>query len=801
MIRRANRLSIRPRPTLAQRISEIKGRLSQPRRARIEQLSVRPRATWSEKASALVAKARSEGKKPSLKARKGRQGPREPRPGLRIKAMALVFVLAFSVLFLRLWYLQVLQNRIYDKQAVSQAVRLVEVQPVRGEVLARTGQVLVGNRTVEEVTLSRIAARGHPKVISRLAKVLHLSPSLIKSHLNSPEFSPYQPVPIVTNAPLPEVLYLREHQSRFPGVSVTLTSVVKYPFGSLAGQMLGYLAQITPSELKVLSKQGYVQGDLIGQSGVEAQFQSWLRGSPGKTRLEVNPLGQVVGKTAATRPKPGDDVVLALDPSLESFVQKTFAAEVLKLRASIDPGTGKHPKATSGAVVVMDPRNGHVLAMTSYPTYNPSVWIGGISQAAYNALTSPSAHEPLLNRAIQGLYTPGSTFKIATATAALQLGLITPSTVIDDKGTYTIPNCNPAGGACTFHNAGYEALGPITIQTAISASDDIFFYNLGVDFWAQRAKYGETPIQHFAHLYGLGRGTGIDLPGALAGQIDSPKLRQEQHAENPKAFPYPGWYAGDNLEMAFGQGETLITPIELADAYAAFAEDGVRYQPQVALGIVSPSGKLVKSFPPKVESRVPISQITHSVMLKGFEGAITNYLGTAYYTFHNKYPYAELPIAGKTGTATITHHSEPTSLFVAFGPVGNPRYVVAAVVQRAGYGALGAAPIVRDIFEHLISHPVHSTTALAAFKAEPVNGTSASQKPRSSKATIPSAGIPAAGSTPARSATTSFNEKVAVGDAGALGIPGSASGTTQSSEEGGPLRAGWRAALVRGPPA
>lgn len=622
------------------------------------------------------------------------QAPGPGRPALRLKVVGLVVFALFAGMVLRLWYLQVLDSSSFSQVVVSNQVRAVSVSPPRGLIVSRSGSVLAGDRVTEAITLSRVAAVQHPGVVGRLAALIGAPPAQVQALLADPRYSPYRPVPILTNAPLSDLVYIREHAGEFPGVSAVAQSVRTYPQGTTAAHLLGYLGQITQAELAALKGQGYQQGDQIGQSGVEASFQKWLRGTPGTKRLEVDAQGQVVGTLGVTPPVPGDNVVLTLDLGLQKLVDQALPAEIKKLRS-------QGQVAPSGAAVVLDPNNGHVLAMASYPTYNPSVWVGGISYANYDKLVSATSHKPLLNRVIDGAYTPGSTFKIASATAALQTGLMTANTPYYDSGHFTIPGCT--GPHCTLHNAGYEALGTITMPLAIAASDDDFFYNIGYQFWVNRAKYGLTPIQNTAAQYSFGQLTGIDLPGELPGQVDSPALRQRQHQLAPKAYPSGGWYVGDNLEMAFGQGETALTPIELATAYATFANGGTRYAPQVAAGIVSASGKTVRVFPPKVMGHVSLPPSIRDPMLQGFIEETTNPLGTGYPPFLG-FPFSKFPIAGKTGTGSVTG-KQPNGLYCGFAPANAPKYVACVVIPQAGYGDASAAPVVRKIWEYLMAHP------------------------------------------------------------------------------------------------
>ncbi len=312
--------------------------------------------------------------------------------------------------------------------------------------------------------------------------------------------------------------------------------------------------------------------------------------------------------------------------------------------------------------------------------------------------------EPTLNRAIQGRYTPGSTFKLNTATAALNTGLISPTTPYYDTGTFKTPDCQYNSTTCTFHDAPGDPGGTFNVSSALSVSSDDFFYNLGYLFYAKAASYGQTPIQDTAAQYSLGQLTGIDLPGEVAGRVDSQPERVKLHAEDPTAFPNTSWYTGENIEMAFGQGGTYITPIEQAVAYSTFANGGTRYAPQVAAAVVSPSGKVVKRFTPQVVGHVPMSPTNRQAMLTGFEGVVTSQDGTAY----GVPGLAAFPggVAGKTGTADTVAGKEPTAWFVGFGPVANPQYVVVCVIDQAGYGATAAAPVVAQIFDYLAAHPV-----------------------------------------------------------------------------------------------
>jgi penicillin-binding protein 2 len=635
-----------------------------------------------------------------------------PRPVVRLRVIGVFAVALFALMLIRLWYLQVLDASAANQSIVTNEVRDVPIPAPRGLILDREGGVLVGDGLSEDITLSRLSATQNPGVVGRLALLSHESVSEVTATLNNLIYSPYLPVPVIQGATATDISYVREHPSMFPGVSVTEETQRTYPYGDLAAQVLGYVDVINAQELAEFGKDGYNSNSEFGQTGVEAQYENYLRGMDGTDRLEVNAQGTVVGSLGATSAQPGDDVVLNIDAGLEEEVESSLESGIMRDRDTVDTQAKpvpRKPPAPDGAAVVLDPQNGAVLAMASFPTYNPAWWVGGISTAHYAELTAKSSNEPLFNRAVDGTYPPGSTFKLASATAALQTGLFNQYKTIVDDGSFTIPNCTE--GVCTYDDNDSEAQpAPIDLSTALTVSSDVFFYNVGYDFWndyEQNGQYGPQPIENVAAQYGYGQPTGIDLPEQSLAKVDSPEERIVQHKEYPKAFPYDNWTTGDNLEMAFGQGETIITPLEQAVAYSTFANGGTRYAPEVAAGVVSPTGKVVERVKPKVMGHVDLSDPdVYQPILTGLEGVIgsSNPQGTAYQAFQG-FP-STFQLAGKTGTASNPNNEEPTSWFVAFGPEPIPQYCVAVVVDQGGYGADAAAPIVRDIFEYLVSHPV-----------------------------------------------------------------------------------------------
>ena len=554
--------------------------------------------------------------------------------------------------------------------------------------------------------LSRLEASQHPAVVGQVAALTNQTPAQVQAILNNAKYDPYQPAPIQTNASAATIQFLQEHPEQFPGVSVQEATSRTYPQGGTSGtHVLGYVGAISPTQLTENKGKGYSQASAYGQSGIEQFYQSPLRGTNGSQSLEVNAQGQVAGVVSQTNPIPGDTVVLNLDLGLQQTLQTALEQQILADRQSVDKRSGKVPPAPNGAAIVMDPRSGAILAMASYPTYDLAQFVGGITQANLNGILGSGA---LNNYAISGLYTPGSTFKMITATAALQNGLIGAGQYVNDTGTFTVPSCIAGGAGCVFVDDEAGGVGEVNITGALTASSDYYFYNLGYLFAAQTTKYGKQPIQDVAAQYGLGQASGIDLLGGSVGRVDSAIERQKLHASAPKAFPNTTWYQGDNIEMAFGQGATAVTPLEMAIAYSTFLNGGTRYAPEVAAGLVSSSGELIRQYPPRVTGHVALTPAISDPILQGLLGVVQSPNGTAYETFkqYAHFNEATFSVGGKTGTASNSPGQEPNSWFVGFGPNPNPQYVIVCVIDQGGYGASAAAPVVAQTFNWLATNPV-----------------------------------------------------------------------------------------------
>jgi penicillin-binding protein 2 len=645
----------------------------------------------------------------------------QTRPERRWKIIGGFFVLLFALLVGRLYVLQVSDYKASVASVNQIALRVSTIPASRGLILDRSGQPLVNNITTTEIRLSREEALLNPTIKGSLASLTGLSVHQINLDLANLQYDPYQPAPILADAPANAVEFIKLHPSEFPGVSVLDVSRRSYPLGGDVGsQVLGYVGPINDREIAANPGAGYQTDSTFGKTGIENYYEQYLRGHDGTSTLEVDASGNVLGAVHTTEPTIGDSVVLNIDGGLQKALDGYLASDIQSVRNTKDPRSGKYPPAPNGAAIVLDPNTGDVLAMSSYPSYNLNSFVNGLSDATFKQLESVGAFN---NYPIQGLYTPGSTFKLVTATTMLQTGILSPNYIVDDNGTFRVPGKCTLG--CVFHDDETSGSGQVDLSTALTVSSDYYFYNLGYLFWANRGRYGQTPIQDVAAQYGLGQYSNVDLPNETQGRVDSPIVRKELHAESPKGFPHYEWYTADNIEMAFGQGSTVVTPISMANAYATFANGGARYKPEVAAGVINVHGKTVVRFQPRVLGHVYLPANVRAPIMAGLLGVVNSPRGTAYGTFHNivNFSLANFPIAGKTGTASNAYGEEPNSWFVGFGPVGHPRYVVLCVIGQGGYGADAAAPVVARTFNYLVAHPVGPvhmaavTTSLSKKKA------------------------------------------------------------------------------------
>jgi penicillin-binding protein 2 len=633
----------------------------------------------------------------------------EPRTRTRLKVLAALVAFMFAALTTRLWFLQVLAAPEFSKLANANQVRLVPIDPIRGEILDRSGNVLADNTKTLAVVVDRQELGSQQDVVlQRLATVLHVPATDLAGRLASLQYLPYEKVPVATDVSRETVFYIGEHRDLFPGVDFQQIPVREYPEGDLASHALGYLYRISADQLKNPAYKDYQPDELVGQSGVEATYQSWLRGTPGVREVQVDAQGKVLDPNFRTiRATGGDNVVLSIDSGVQRLAEQSLLQGIQAARHTIDdsvfPPTAY--KAPAGAAIVMDPKTGQILALASYPSFDPSVYVGGLTQQEANSLDLnpklPPTHDyPLFNRAIGGKYAPGSTFKPFIATAAFHDGYAGQYGAYPCPADYTVPGDT---SGTVFHNWNPVDSGFMSVSQALVISCDTVFYRFGYDYWVHYVRTGRGDLQLQRDLLqeGFGHPTGIDLTGESSGVIPTPaytkevydRLKQQGLAQGP----YYGWQPGDDILMSIGQGFAEVTPLQLAVAYSAIANGGKLMVPHVAWKVVDPSGATVQAIEPKVAGRLPISKQLVAYIRDALTGVPER--GTAATAFAG-FPLSEVPVAGKTGTAQV-NGKQDTSWFAAMAPANDPRYVVVTMVEQAGHGSTTAAPIVRRILQGL----------------------------------------------------------------------------------------------------
>jgi len=624
---------------------------------------------------------------------------------LRLGVLGMVVLSLFCALLARLWYLQVLAAPTLKVEAQHNSVAVVYTEAPRGRILDRNGKVLADNRVVLALVADREEVPKHPDVLPKVSALLGVPVPVLEERMRDERYSLFKPVPIAVDVPKEKVIYLREHQAEFPGVEGVQLTERTYPNGTLAAHLLGTVGEINDTELEKRKSDGYRAGDTVGKSGVELTYEADLRGEAEIAKLEVDSVGRVQRFLGIQPAVQGDDVRLSIDIDIQRLAEESLTQGLELARKTSDFLTGKPFIGAGGSVVVLDPRDGSVLAMASNPTYDPNEFTNGISVKRFQELNDPAGHYPLNNRAIQGLYAPGSTFKLVTSLAALKHGLITARDTYNDQGSYTVAQQR-------FTNARGARNGIVDIRRALSVSSDVFYYWLGERFWDNRGRLGTAAIQDVGRSLGMGEYTEIDLPFEANGRVADPAGREKLHKDNPEAFPYPEWYTGDNLNVAIGQGDTAITPLQLANSYATFVNGGNVFAPQVADAVVDRQGNELRRIEPKVVKRTEIPLGMRQVLSAGFRDVVNDAEGTAFGAFLG-FPLAQFPVAGKTGTAEAPPKQD-TSLFTAYAPADDPRYVVTVVMEESGLGASAAAPVARRVLEGIAVKEGISTAPPAA---------------------------------------------------------------------------------------
>ena len=651
---------------------------------------------------------------------------------LRLLVVQALVLALFATLFGRLWYMQVLTGDGYRAQAAEQSVRDVVVQPARGLIVDDMGRPLVANRSswvvsVDRTLLGKLSEDVRERTLRRLSRVVHVPVPKIEARMllcGQPDSkrgtcwngSPYQPVPVARDVKQKVAVKVLEQSEDYPGVLAQQESVRAYPtpYGVNAAHLLGYLSPITEGELDEAEKDGdtSVNGaSVVGRAGVEKAYDAWLRGVPGYKKVAVDSMGRVLGDSGETEAKPGHTLVTSIDAKVQSFVEKQLHQTIQTARSTTDTVTGRKYAADSGAAVVLDAKTGRVVAMASQPTYDPEVWSGGISAGQLKRLYSEAAGTPLLSRATQGQFAPGSTWKPMMTAGAMENGY-GPGTRLACSSGFQVGNR-------VFKNYESGAYGSIGFDKALEVSCNTFFYRIGYGFWQ---KYGtdvddvnaKDPLVKMAQKFGFGTKTGIDLPGEATGRIADRKWKLaywksmkgyyckvgKQDGSDflhrfAREFCVEGfaYRAGDAVNFAIGQGDTVVTPLQLARAYAAISNGGKLYEPHVAKAIVSPEGKVLKRIKPRVSAKVPVKRDILDYIDNALKGVSKS--GTMSWRLTD-FPLDKVTVRSKTGSAEV-YGKQSTSWVASY----TKDYVVVMMVSQGGTGSGTSGPAIRKIWEQL----------------------------------------------------------------------------------------------------
>ena len=642
-----------------------------------------------------------------------------PQLALRVAVLGFLALALFAILFLRLWALQVLSGERYLAQANDNRVRTLRLEAPRGAILDRDGRVLVTNTpgTRLELWPSDLPKTWAAQLaeLRKISYVTGVPTKDIVAELAKHGNDPLTPIVVQRGIKPQQYYYLVEHQDEFPGVRLPASYLRKYPYQSLAAQVLGYVGQISPEDYKSLKKKGYLASDSIGQSGIERTYDTYLRGKDGSAQLTVDSRGRP--KTAAVTIQssaPGETLRLTLDADLQRAAEKALR-DGIRIAHSSSEGA----YSNGGALVAMDPRNGDILAMASNPTYKPSLFSGRKNVKKLAPLLNPKVAEednyPALNRAIQVGYPPGSTFKPVTAIAAMQAHLVSPNTPLLCSPTY-------AAYGQTFHNWTPLIDQWVDLRTALAMSCDTYFYRLGDDFFKLPSDRGHL-LQGWANRLGLGETTGLDIGGEIPGLMPTPEWRRQTFSAKKGYGEIDRiWKPGYSIQLAIGQGDLLVTPLQMTRFYALIANGGKLVTPHLAEDVEQSGSngqplRVLRRFGAQPPQQVNVDPAALQYVRLGLEEATHASIGTSSGVFGN----FKVDIAGKTGSAEKFVHvpGSPNAIklnqswWCGYGPFNAPTIVVCAMIENGGHGGTAAAPAALEVFEKFF-HTTATTTAKAS---------------------------------------------------------------------------------------
>lgn len=596
--------------------------------------------------------------------------PGQLKPKFRVLMTVVSVVLA--ILALRLWYMQIIKGDEFRQRSSNNSLRLRKIKPLRGLILDRNRQILADNYPSFDIIFI-------PDRTKDLQKTIKTTMERVEGlySANSLEFSngltipdkpkPFVPIMIEKNAGMKKVAIVETHSLELPGVVTEITPARRYPHGEATAQLVGFAREVSKQDIEQALSGSLSPGDSIGKFGLEKSLDAHLRGESGAEQVEINAAGKIVRSLGRKPPASGENIVLNVDLELQKIAWQAVGNR-------------------RGAVVALNPQNGEVLVLISSPSFDPNLFGDQLSSDVWEKLSKDPRH-PMENRAIAGQYPPGSTYKPIMAAAALETGTITPDKTLYCSGSLKYGNR-------IFHDWKTEGHGEISLHRAIVESCDVYFYNLGMALDVDK-------IAEYARGFGLGAPTGIDLPREKGGLVPTRKWKKSR-------FNAP-WHAGETISLSIGQGFNLVTPVQLANAYAALANGGTLYRPRLVKQIEFPDGHIVKSFPPEITGRIPVSPQHVTFINKALWGAVNEKGGTG-----SLLKRGELDVCGKTGTAQViglpqdmqarkmtimSAETNDHALFACFAPYESPEIVIVVILENAGHGGSAAAPVARKIID------------------------------------------------------------------------------------------------------
>lgn len=568
-----------------------------------------------------------------------------------------IIVFILIILLIRLWDLQIMRGQEMKRLSEQNRIRIKKVVAPRGVIYDRKGRIIADTRPSFNIYITHEDVKDFDQTINGLSNLIKISREEIMEKLEAAKGMPASfPIKIKSDVSMDDVAKIEANRVYLPGVNIQVEPKRFYHYGKMFAHLVGYVSEISDEELKKKEYKNYSPGDFIGRYGLERAYEAYLRGVDGEKRVEVDSRGREMRTLEQKNPIPGNSIYLNVDLDVQGIVDKALENK-------------------RGGSIAVDPKTGGVIALVSRPAFDPNKFASGISKEDWQAIALDKRH-PLQNRVIQGRYPPGSTFKIVSAIKGLELGLINEKTTFSCRGGF------PYGGRVfkCWKKGGH---GSVSIHRAIVESCDVYFYNLGL-------KLGVDRIHEISDLIGLGRTTGIDLPGEKGGLVPSTEWKK-------KTFGQP-WFEGETVSVAIGQGAVWLTPVQLVQLASFVSNEGINYKPQIVNRIVSPEGKVIKTFEPVVNVEVKLKKDTIRIVKDGMKGVVNEGSGTAYGSRLER-----VSMSGKTGTAQSVGEKGRNlgdhAWFIAYAPSDNPSIAISVLVEYGGHGSSAAAPVAKAITE------------------------------------------------------------------------------------------------------